>query len=236
MAEHFVNVDRQTPRLLPPDLRDWVAGDDLCGFILEAVETCQMRTARVNQRGTGSAQYPPSMMVALLIYCSATGVFSSRRIERATYDSVAVRYLCANHHPDHDTIAAFRRQNQELFEECFAEVLLLARLSGVLKVGTIAIDGTRLPGAGSRRSLRSLSELEAELKAIAAQMRARGEQADLLEKESAGTQLPPELASAEARRQKLLAAKNRSRRVASKPARVAGAMARRVDGARRTPA
>jgi len=133
MAERFVNVDRQTPMFLPPDLREWVADNELAHLILEAVELCDLRGARLNVRGSGSEQYPPTMMLALLIYAYATGLFSSRRIERATYESVAVRYLCANHHPDHDTIAKFRRENEVLFRSCFREVLLLAREAGVLR-------------------------------------------------------------------------------------------------------
>jgi len=151
MAERFVNVDRQTPMLLPADLREWVADNELAHLILEAVEQCDLRAARVNVRGSGSEQYPPTMMLALLIYAYATGVFSSRRIERASYESVAVRYLCANHHPDHDTIASFRRENQALFRSCFAQVLLLAREMGVLRVGAVSVDGTRMAGAGSER-------------------------------------------------------------------------------------
>ena len=120
MAERFVNVDRQTPMFLPPDLREWVADNELAHLILEAVELCDVRGARLNVRGSGSEQYPPPMMLALLIYAYATGLFSSRRIERATYESVAVRYVCANHHPDHDTIAKFSGGRRR---RCFAVVL-----------------------------------------------------------------------------------------------------------------
>src|SRR5437660_1813776 len=141
MAERLVNVDRQTPMLLPPDLREWVAENELAHLVLEAVELCDLSGARLNVRGSGSEQYPPTMMLALLIYCYATGLFSSRRIERATFDSVTVRYLCANHHPDHDTIASFRRSNGELFRRSFAQVLLLAREAGVLRLGVVSIDG-----------------------------------------------------------------------------------------------
>src|SRR3954470_22862295 len=105
MASRLVNVDRETVLLLPPDLRDWVAKDDLVIFIIDAVESCDLRLARVNEHGTGSEQYPPGMMLALLIYCYAHRLFSSRDIERATYSHVSVRYLCANLHPDHDTVA-----------------------------------------------------------------------------------------------------------------------------------
>ena len=93
MAERLVNVDRQTPMFLPPDLREWVADNELVHLVLEAVELCDLHGARLNVRGSGSEQYPPSMMLALLIYAYATGLFSSRRIERATYESVAVRYF-----------------------------------------------------------------------------------------------------------------------------------------------
>src|SRR5947207_15971785 len=130
MAERFVNVDRQTPMFLPPDLREWVADNELAHLILEAVELCDLRGAQVNVRGSGSEQYPPSMMLALLIYAYATGVFGSRRIERATYESVAVRYLCANHQPDHDTIAKFRRENEGRFRSWCSEVLLSTREDG----------------------------------------------------------------------------------------------------------
>src|SRR5258708_28125680 len=137
MAERLVNVDRQTPMLLPVDLREWVADNELAHLILEAVELCDLRGARLNVRGSGSEQYPPSMMLALLIYCYATGVFSSRRIERASYESVAVRYLCGNHHPDHDTIAAFRRAEEGAVWGFFWAILLMARGGGGVPVGTV---------------------------------------------------------------------------------------------------
>lgn len=210
MAERLVNVDRETPMLLPPDLRDWVADNELARLILEAVELCDLQGAQRNLRGSGSEQYPPTMMLALLIYCYASGTFSSRRIERATYDSVAVRYLCGNHHPDHDTIASFRRQNGALFARCFATVVQLAREAGVLKLAAISIDGTRLAGAAAKRSVRTLAEIEAELKELESQgaaLLAQAEAADASDPDAGGTQLPPELANAQARREKLLAAK-----------------------------
>jgi transposase len=196
--------------LLPPDLREWVADNDLARLILEAVELCDLRGAPRNVRGTGSAQYPPTMMLAGLIYCYTTGTFSSRRIERASYDSVAVRYLCGNHHPDHDTIAHFRRQNGELFARCFATVVQMAREAGVLQLGTISIDGTKLGGAASKRSVRTLEQIERELGELESQgaaLLAQAEAADQNDPDAGGTQLPPELADAQARKEKLLAAK-----------------------------
>ena len=114
MAERFVNVDRETRLLLPVDLRDWVPEDDLVHFVISAVERLKLPSMRVNRRGSGSKQYPPVMMLMLLIYCYAQGVFSSRRIERATYRDIAVRYLTADTHPDHDTICTFRRENGDV--------------------------------------------------------------------------------------------------------------------------
>lgn len=136
MGERFVNVDRDTPMLLPVDLRDWVPSDDMVHFVLGAVEAMPIPTLKVNRRGSGSAQYPPQMMLALLIYCYSQGVFSSRKIESAPYRDLAVRYLSGDTHPDHDTICTFRRENREAFTEAFVKVLDLAREMGVVKVGS----------------------------------------------------------------------------------------------------
>ena len=139
--------------LFPPDLRNRVRKDDMVHFVIEAVEQMDLRMARVNEGGSGSEQYPPSMMAALLIYCYAHGIFSSRKIETASYGDVAVRYLTGDTHPDHDTIATFRGRNQELFEQCFVQVLAMAGEVGVLQVGTVRIDGTKLAGNASKRSI-----------------------------------------------------------------------------------
>ena len=112
--------------LLATDLREWLPADHIVHFIIESVESLDMRGFRVNERGSGSEQYPPSMMLSLVIYSYATGRFSSREIEAGTYHDVAMRYLCGgDHHPEHDTICVFRRTNRVLFEECFLKVLLL---------------------------------------------------------------------------------------------------------------
>ena len=101
---NFISSDRTQAFLLPPDLRDWIGEDDLVHFITAAVERVDIGTFKVNWRGSGKAQYHPRMMLALLIYCYANGIFSSRRIERATHRDVAVRFITADTHPDHDTI------------------------------------------------------------------------------------------------------------------------------------
>src|SRR4030043_2313269 len=140
----FIDIDRETSMLLPHDLREWVPEDDMVHFIIESVEGMKLQRLKVNERGTGSRQYPPEMMLSLLVYCYANGVFSSRRIERATYRDIAVRYLTGDTHPDHDTICAFRRDNSEVIKEAFVEVLKLAREMKLLRVGTISVDGTHI--------------------------------------------------------------------------------------------
>lgn len=154
MSARFVNIDHDTPLLLPPDLRDWVAPDHMVNFIMDAVKALDLSRARTNQRGTGHAQYPPSMMLGLLIYCYATGTFASRRIETLTYENVAVRFLTAVTHPDHDSICKFRRENNDLLSDAFHQVLELAARARVLQVGdiTVAIDGTKILANASKHS------------------------------------------------------------------------------------
>lgn len=183
MATRFVPIDRDTPLLLPPNLRDWVPADHLVHFILDAVDALDLRQVKVNIRGTGSEQYPPHMLLSLLIYSYATGTFGSRRIEQSTYDSVPVRLLTADTHPDHDTLCTFRRQNQALLTESFVKVLQLAQRLKVLKFGqlTVAADGTKVLAHASKHSAVSyqragemIQQLELEVK----QLLAKAEQAD----------------------------------------------------------
>src|SRR5271154_769552 len=135
-------------------------------------------------RGTGSASYHPALLLGLLIYGYATGVFSSRKLERATYDSVAFRFITANEHPDHDTIATFRRRFLKDIEGLFVRVLELAGEMGMLKLGTVALDGTKIHANASRHSALSYEhagKIEAQLKAEVADLMARAEAADQAE-------------------------------------------------------
>ncbi len=129
MPEHYVDIDRRSPMLLPVDMRDWVARDRLAQLVIDTIEQWDLRRAVTNDRGTGSRQYPPGMMVSLLIYAYAQGVFSSRRIERLTYENLSFRYVCANTHPDHDTIAKFRRENAALFQDCMRAIIEVPLMS-----------------------------------------------------------------------------------------------------------
>ena len=211
MGARFVRVDHDTEFLLPPDMREWVPKDHLVHFIMDAVEELEVRAARVNQRGTGDEQYPPAMMLGLLVYCYASGVFSSRMIERMTYENVAVRMLCADTHPDHDTICAFRRNNGKLLAEGFAQVLEMAARCGVLKVGgvTVAIDGTKILAHASKhaavsyeRAGEQMKELEEEIAALLA----KAEDADGAPLED-GLRIPDEVTRRQERRAKLAAAR-----------------------------
>ncbi len=183
MAARFITIDYDTPLILPPNLRDWVPTDHLAHFILDAVEEMDLRRIKVNERGTGSEQYPPRMLLVLLLYCYATGLFSSRRIEQATYDSVPVRMICGDTHPDHDTICTFRRENKALLQETFVRVLELAQALKFLQVGqiTVAVDGTKLMANASKHSAvsyehagKTIEQLDLEIR----ELMAKAEQAD----------------------------------------------------------
>jgi len=183
MATRYVNIDRDTPLLLPPDLRDWVPADHLVHFVIDAMAAIDVSAAPVNERGTGSPQYPPSLLLGLLVYSYATGVFSSRQIERTTYENVAVRLLCADTHPDHDTLCTFRRTNGPLLQHAFAQILELAARCGVLKVGgvTVAIDGTKVLANASKHAAVSYAHAERAMQTLdqeIATLLAKAEQAD----------------------------------------------------------
>jgi transposase len=183
MATRLVPIDRDTPLLLPPNLRDWVPADHLVHFILDGVDALDLRQVKVNTRGTGSEQYPPPMLLALLIYSYATGTFSSRRIEQSTHESVPVRLLTADTHPDHDTLCTFRRENQALLTESFVKVLQLAQRLQVLRFGqiTVAADGTKVLANASKHSAVSYEragEMIEQLEREVQQLLAKAEQAD----------------------------------------------------------
>jgi len=205
---NFRAYDRGQQLLLPPDLREWVPQDDLAHFVIEAVERVGLGVFKVNWQGTGKAQYHPRLMLALLIYCYANGIFSSRRIERATHRDVAVRFVAADQHPDHDTIATFRRENAAAIATAFAEVLLLAREVGLLKLGMVSIDGSKIDANASKiRSVRydRAKALRAQLDQDIAELMARAEAADVEDAPDPQV-LPKEIARRQALREKLDAA------------------------------
>ena len=146
----FVAVDRQTSYLLPPSVDEWLPDDHLARFVVEVIEQLDLSEITRQYAGRGSAAHHPAVLLALLIYGYASGVHSSRKIERATYDSVAFRYVAANTHPDHDTLANFRRRFLKQVEALFVQVLVLAREMKLLKLGHIALDGTKVGANASK--------------------------------------------------------------------------------------
>jgi transposase len=176
-----VPFNREQAFLLPPDLKAWLPEDDLAHFVVAAVERVRLGAFATAARPGGKPQYHPRLMLALLIYSYANGIFSSRRIERATYRDIAVRFVAANLHPDHDTIAVFRSTNKAAFEAAFLQVLLLARASGLLRLGTVSIDGTKIDANACKlRSVRydRACERRAKLAADIAHLTTQAEAAD----------------------------------------------------------
>jgi transposase len=206
---NFRNFDRDTAFLLPPSINDWLPEKHLARFIVEVIDGLNLSAMSNSYRGSGSASYHPRQLLAILVYGYATGIFSSRKLERATYDSVAFRFIAANEHPDHDTIATFRRRFLKEIEALFVQVLLLAREMGVLKMGTVALDGTKIHANASRHSAWSYEhagKLEAQLKAEVAELMAKAEAADKADLPD-GMSIPDELARREERLKKLAEAR-----------------------------
>jgi transposase len=197
----FRPVDRDTGFLLPPSVDEWLPERHLARFVVEVVGGLNLRAMIGSYRGGGEAAYHPHLLLGILVYGYATGVFSSRKLERATYDSVAFRFIAANQHPDHDTIAAFRRRFLPQIEALFVQVLLLAREMGVLQLGTVALDGTKIHANASRHSALSYQhagQIEAQLRAEVAELLAKAEAADGADLPD-GLSIPEELAHREQR-------------------------------------
>jgi transposase len=197
----FVQIDRDTAYLLPPSVQDWLPEDHLARFIVETVDQLDVSELNRQYAGRGEAAFPPAMLLALLFYGYATGEFSSRRIERATYDSVAFRFIAANTHPDHDTIAAFRKRFLPHLKGLFVQILQVARALRLLKVGNVSLDGTKLKANASKHRALSYGHakrIEAQLTAEVEQLIRMAEQADRRDVPD-GMDVPAEIARREAR-------------------------------------
>ena len=163
----FVAVDRDTAYLLPPSVDDWVPQAHLARFVVEVIDQLDLSNLVRQYAGRGSAAYHPAMLLGLLVYGYATGVHSSRKIERACHDSVAFRFIAANTQPDHDSIATFRRRFLPQIEALFVQVLVLAREMKCLKLGNIALDGTKIAANASKHralSWEHANKIEAQLR------------------------------------------------------------------------
>ena len=192
---NFIVADRKTDYLLPPSIDDWLNEDHLARYIVEVVDQLDLSRLTRQYAGRGSKAHHPATLLSILIYGYCTGVFSSRKLERATYDSVAFRYLAAGTHPDHDTLATFRRRFLGEFSELFVQVLELAREMKLLKLGHVCLDGTKIHADASRHSALShghIEKLEVHLQAEVQELLALAEKADQADVPD-GIDLPAEI-------------------------------------------
>ena len=192
---NFIVADRKTDYLLPPSVDDWLNEDHLARYIVEVVDQLDLTQLTRRYAGRGSKAHHPATLLSILIYGYCTGVFSSRKLERATYDSVAFRYLAAGTHPDHDTLATFRRRFLGEFSELFVQVLELAREMKLLKLGNVCLDGTKVHANASRHSALShghIEKLEIQLKAEVQELLALAENTDQADVPD-GVDLPAEI-------------------------------------------
>jgi len=195
MSAKFIDYDQSTLYLLPPSLQDWLPEDHLARFVVEIVDQLDLSSLKAAYAGRGSQPYNPEMLLALLFYGYATGVFSSRKLERSTYDSVAFRFIAANAHPDHDTIAIFRKRFLRELKDLFVQILLIAEQAGVLKLGTVSLDGTKVKANASKHKALSYNhacKLEEQLKAEVAELLRQAEAADQADLPD-GMSIPEEL-------------------------------------------
>jgi transposase len=210
------SVDQQL--LLPPDLRAWLPDGDLALFISDVVDELDLSAIyAVYDSGDrrGQPPYHPAMMVKLLLYGYCTGVASSRKIERATFRDVAFRVLTADQHPDHDSVAAFRRRHLEALAALFVQALRLCRAAGLVTLGHVALDGTKLKANASKHKAMSYARMEETEARLAGEVRAlldQAEQVDAAEdaqygRGQRGDELPAELARRESRLRTIRAAK-----------------------------
>jgi transposase len=201
MSDTFRQVDRDTLYLLPPSMDDWLPEGHLARFVVDIVAQLDLTVIKSAYSGRGSKAHHPEMLLALLFYGYATGVFSSRKLEQATYDSVAFRYIAANDHPDHDTIATFRKRFLPQLTPLFVEILLIAQQMGCLKLGKVSLDGTKIKANASKHralSWKHACKLEAQLKAEVKDLLRQAEEADRSEIPD-GLDIPAELARREER-------------------------------------
>ena len=205
----FQPIDRETDYLLPPSVQDWLPKAHLARYVVDVVEGLDLSALERAYAGRGSEAYHPATLLSLLIYGYATGTFSSRKIERATYDSLAFRYIACNRHPDHDTLATFRTRFGKEFESAFVQVLQVARENQLSRFGTVSLDGTKIHANASRHSALSYAhaeKIEAQLQAEVQELLALAAEADQSTVPD-GVSLPDEITRREDRLAAIAAAK-----------------------------
>ena len=217
MDPRFIQCDRDTLYLMPPSIQDWLPENHLARFVVDIVSQLDLWPLVSAYAGRGSDAYPPGTLLALLFYGYATGVFSSRKLETATYDSVAFRFITANTHPDHDTIATFRKRFLEELKPLFAQILTIAQTMGVCKLGKISLDGTKVKANASKHKALSWEhacKLEKQIHAEVDALLRQAEEADKGDPPD-GMSIPDELARREERLENIARAKTEIQRRAS---------------------
>jgi transposase len=214
VSKRFRTCDLNQPFLLPPSLQEWLPEDHLARFLAEVVEQLDLAAiygSYERRDGRGQAAYHPVLMIRVLLYGYCTGRVSSRQIERCTHEDVGFRYLAANQHPDHDTVAAFRKEHLEALAGLFLQTLELCREAGLVKAGAVILDGTKVAANASRRQSHDQKELAQEqerLAGIVQRLLERAERTDQEEdarygKGKRGDELPAGLATVERRRKRI---------------------------------
>lgn len=181
MAVEFIPIDRDTPYIFPPCVQDYLPEDHLARFVVDIVDQLDLSHLSAVYSGRGSKPFHPALLVSLLFYGYATGVFSSRKLEKASYDSIAFRYVCANTNPDHDTIASFRKRFLPELSALFVEILVVAEVMGLVKLGNVSLDGTKIKANASKHKALSwdyANRLEEQLKQEVAELMRLAEAAD----------------------------------------------------------
>src|SRR5215208_5436087 len=208
MAQNFLDCDREQVFLMPPDPRDWLPEGHLAWFVLESVEQMHLAPFYASYRrdGWGRAAFEPKLMVSLLLYAYARGERSSRGIERSCVEDVAYRVIAAHQAPDHATIARFRVRHEESLADLFSSVLSLCGEAGLVKVGLIAIDGTKVHANASHHCNLDYEQLAREILKEAADVDAAE---DELFGDARGDELPPEFRATGELRKRLREAKQR---------------------------
>lgn len=177
----FQIPDRQTPYIFPASPDDWLPPDHLARFVVEVVENLDVGSIVNAYNARGKQAYHPRLLLALLFYGYATGMYSSRKIERATYDSVAFRYISGDMHPDHDTIATFRKRFLPELGSLFVQILQIAHEMNFLNLGTVSLDGTKIKANASKHSALSweyANKIEEQLKNEVAELLRKAEESD----------------------------------------------------------
>lgn len=218
MAYNFISCDRGQKYLLPPSLLEWLPEGDLTWFILDAVEQMEVGDFYKKHRsdGWGRAAFEPSMMVSLLLYGYCMGERSSRRIEQLCERDIGFRVIAANRRPDHSTIARFRKEHEKELEKLFTEVLKLCAEAGLVKVGIVALDGTKMKAHAALSSNRTQKHIEEEVEKMLGEAASKDAEEDRkFGKDKRGDELPEELRGRQSRLIRLKECKERLEREAT---------------------